>query len=306
MNDSTRSATSITAVALLVACYSSILFLPICLLNGQWLRSPPVETKPELEANPPDKTPSYSKPPFDWNPAPNITLMIDLHTHTKFSDGSMWPIDLIFYQNSTGRNATAITDHDTIQGGINGSLEAAKWNVSMPIIVGEEWSGGRKRAPPLHIVMLFTNKTLETERFPEYAINAVEECHEMGGVAIWAHPWREYGDPEQQAYPVVLPYVDGIEWHPNHSAMILAMADEHDLFVVYSSDIHHPGQRKEWFSYIRVEDTSMECIKWSLRSGNTWLNVPNATNWANVTYPDGPGLYGRTWFGLQVGEKHCD
>lgn len=262
-------------------------------------------TKGEIEETKAQNSDKYEFPPFDWGVAPNITLKIDLHTHTKFSDGNMWPIDLIYYQNSTGRNATAITDHNTVEGSLNGSRITQIYNISMPIITGEEWSGGRTRQTPLHIVMLFINRTLETERFPENGIEAIEECHKMGGIVIWAHPWRGYGCAEQQSYPDVLPHIDGIEWKPENSSWILSLALEYDLFVVYSSDIHFSGQREERFSHIRVDDTSIESIKWSLRTGNIWLNVPNSSNYVDITYPNGggPGLYGRTWFGLPVGVK---
>lgn len=288
------------SAVLLIVCYSSVFIFPYALMNS--LIEPKVD--PEPEVCPTNNTSSgYSKPDLDRNPAPNVTLMIDLHAHTKFSDGAMWSIDLIYYQNSTGRNATAITDHNTVDGSINGSKMAVIHNVTMPIIIGEEW-GRCGHWPHLHIVMIFIDETLETDTLPGSAIAAVEECHEKGGVAIWAHPWRHYSRCQLEHYPDVLPYIDGIEWCPNNSSWVLTFALEYDLFVVYSSDIHQPGQRVERFSHIRVGDTSMESIKWSLRTGNTWLNVPNATNWVNITYPDGPGLYGRTWFGLPVGEKH--
>ena len=42
--------------------------------------------------------------------------MIDLHTHTKFSDGEYTPEKCIDLAMSKGINALAITDHDTADG----------------------------------------------------------------------------------------------------------------------------------------------------------------------------------------------
>lgn len=42
--------------------------------------------------------------------------MIDLHTHTTYSDGSLTPEELIIKAESLGIKALAITDHDTLSG----------------------------------------------------------------------------------------------------------------------------------------------------------------------------------------------
>ncbi len=44
--------------------------------------------------------------------------MIDLHTHTTLSDGTVTPIDLINKSIDLGLHALAITDHDTIDGAL--------------------------------------------------------------------------------------------------------------------------------------------------------------------------------------------
>ena len=42
--------------------------------------------------------------------------MIDLHTHTTFSDGSLTPTQLVEEATALGLTAVAVTDHDTIDG----------------------------------------------------------------------------------------------------------------------------------------------------------------------------------------------
>jgi 3',5'-nucleoside bisphosphate phosphatase len=42
--------------------------------------------------------------------------MIDLHTHTTESDGSLTPVELLQLAHDTGLKAVAITDHDTLTG----------------------------------------------------------------------------------------------------------------------------------------------------------------------------------------------
>ncbi len=42
--------------------------------------------------------------------------MIDLHTHTTFSDGTWSPEEIVTYSDKIGLSAVAITDHDTVDG----------------------------------------------------------------------------------------------------------------------------------------------------------------------------------------------
>ncbi|MFP4385453.1 MAG: PHP domain-containing protein [Spirochaetia bacterium] len=51
--------------------------------------------------------------------------MIDLHTHSSISDGSMTPAELIGYAKEKGLSALALTDHDTV-----GGLEQAEKTAS--------------------------------------------------------------------------------------------------------------------------------------------------------------------------------
>ncbi|MBU1610807.1 MAG: PHP domain-containing protein, partial [Proteobacteria bacterium] len=43
-------------------------------------------------------------------------LMIDLHTHSTASDGTLRPAELVALAVATGLKAMALTDHDTVQG----------------------------------------------------------------------------------------------------------------------------------------------------------------------------------------------
>lgn len=64
--------------------------------------------------------------------------MIDLHTHTTYSDGTYSPAELIELAYKNGIKAIAITDHDTIEG-INYAKEKAK-ELNIELINGIEFS----------------------------------------------------------------------------------------------------------------------------------------------------------------------
>ena len=56
--------------------------------------------------------------------------MIDLHTHTTISDGTLTPKELILQAKEAGLSAVAITDHDSIDGLNEAQCEADRLNIT--------------------------------------------------------------------------------------------------------------------------------------------------------------------------------
>lgn len=86
--------------------------------------------------------------------------MIDLHTHSTYSDGTYSPQELIELAYKNGIKAIAITDHDTIEG-ISYAKEKAK-ELNIELINGIEFSADYKGIE-IHILGYFldiTNKNL--------------------------------------------------------------------------------------------------------------------------------------------------
>lgn len=82
--------------------------------------------------------------------------IIDLHTHSNASDGSMTPKELIFHAKEAGLSAVALTDHDTADG-IALAKEAAK-EAGIEFIPGIEFAAYYKDRE-VHIVGLFIDET---------------------------------------------------------------------------------------------------------------------------------------------------
>lgn len=68
--------------------------------------------------------------------------IVDLHAHTTASDGSYTPTELVRYAKKKGLSALAITDHDTIAGVEEASIEGRKLGVRVPRS-GAQYSHGR-------------------------------------------------------------------------------------------------------------------------------------------------------------------
>lgn len=62
--------------------------------------------------------------------------MIDLHTHTTYSDGTSTPRELVAQAAAIGLSAVAITDHDTVEG-VEEALEAGR-ELGIEVVPGVE------------------------------------------------------------------------------------------------------------------------------------------------------------------------
>ena len=76
--------------------------------------------------------------------------MIDLHTHSNASDGSLTPTELIAHASNIGLEAIALTDHDTVDG-ISEALAAAK-HALISFIAGIEISAQYSDNGTMHIL----------------------------------------------------------------------------------------------------------------------------------------------------------
>jgi predicted metal-dependent phosphoesterase TrpH len=79
--------------------------------------------------------------------------VIDLHTHSSASDGSMSSIELVRHAKEKGLAAIALTDHDTVDG-VKEALEEGE-RVGLEVIPGIEISVDYK--PEMHILGFFLN-----------------------------------------------------------------------------------------------------------------------------------------------------
>ena len=80
--------------------------------------------------------------------------IIDLHTHSTFSDGSDSPEELVNIAVSAGVSALALTDHDTVSG-IDRALAAAH-DTGLELVPGVELSTFYKKHE-IHVVGLFVD-----------------------------------------------------------------------------------------------------------------------------------------------------
>jgi hypothetical protein len=129
-----------------------------------------------------------------------------------------------------GLNGVAVTDHDTIRGG----LKTLKVNSdrNFLVIVGSEVETTDKA----DIIGLFLTQEIQSRDANE----VIEEIKEQGGVAMWAHPYRE---GKNLLPSVLIKRIDIIEAFnaktlESQNTLARALAERYRKPVAGASDAH--------------------------------------------------------------------
>jgi hypothetical protein len=129
-------------------------------------------------------------------------MKCDLHSHTVFSDGDLWPVARVKEAWQQGLDAIAITDHieyrphKMIAADHNQSFDiAGKKNLDIIVIKGSEIT----RSKPLgHLNALFISDANALD-VPE-PLDAIEAALKQGAFILWNHPG--WPDNKSTLYPV--------------------------------------------------------------------------------------------------------
>ena len=202
------------------------------------------------------------------------TLVVDLHTHSVFSDGHVWPRIRVGEALRDGLDAFAVTEHLEYQPHLadiphpdrNRSFEetmVARGDEDLLIIPGSEIT---RAAPAGHINAVFledANKLLQVDAPPEVASdprefraaavqwpaqNAVQAANDQGAFLFWNHSWSTGTFPS--GIPVIPEFhadnatnglLHGIEIANGntYSEEAFQIALDHDLVLIGVSDVHN-------------------------------------------------------------------
>ncbi len=182
------------------------------------------------------------------------TMKCDFHSHTIFSDGTVWPTFRIEEAWRDGLDALAITDHieyqphkDYVPTKHNAAYEIGKntaKELGLILIHGAEIT---RDMPPGHLNAIFITdgNALVKETWKE----AIQEAVKQGGLVFWNHPgWRgqqpdgvpRWYDEHTYLYENKLiagiEVVNSVEYYPE----VLEWCLEKDLAIIGNSDIHNP------------------------------------------------------------------
>jgi hypothetical protein len=78
-----------------------------------------------------------------WDPNfGDYNVLIEMHSHTRWSDGAMTPEQMVEWAIAYGYTAVAVTDHNTISGGLRAKKYAENngYNETILVIPGVEYT----------------------------------------------------------------------------------------------------------------------------------------------------------------------
>ena len=104
-------------------------------------------------------------------------MKIDLHTHSKYSgDCRMEPADILKTAEKVGLDGVAITDHNTVKGG----LAASRIKSDIEVIAGAEIRTNRGE-----VIGYFLNEEIEKRELFE----VIDAIRDQGGIVCIPHPF---------------------------------------------------------------------------------------------------------------------
>lgn len=155
-------------------------------------------------------------------------MILDLHVHSKFSfDSLSEPKNILSAAKRKGLNGIAVTDHNTIKGGIE--VRKINHDPHFLVILGAEIA-----TEIGDVIGLFLKKEIESRN----SIEVVEEIHLQGGMAVLPHPLKGHALNEE-----ILRKIDVIECFNSRTSKennkkAIELADRCKKPVIAGSDAH--------------------------------------------------------------------
>jgi predicted metal-dependent phosphoesterase TrpH len=156
----------------------------------------------------------------------------DFHIHSGYShDALMSPESIVRRAKKTGLSAVAITDHNTIQGGIRAQKPGKRAGVE--IIVGAE-----VKTDSGDITGLCLNQEIKSAEWS----SVIDEIRSQGGIVVLPHPYRDHEIPEEIARAVDFVEVWNSRCTPKENDNAALLADRLGKKAIFGSDAHCPAE----------------------------------------------------------------
>lgn len=223
-------------------------------------------------------------------PVPDIpgyhTLKCDLHMHTVFSDGEVWPTTRVTEAWHDGLDVIAITDH----AGYNPHKDDVKLDLSRPYAIARPLADslGMLVIPGVEIAERdFHCNAIFITDFSAFdglkMAEALEVAHKQGAYVFWNHPgWThtpEWAPPASTLYERGL--IQGFEVvnGPTYYPEAFPWAKEHKMAMFADSDVHPPitavyAPRHRPVTLVFTRTADLTGIKEALLARRTvaWMN----------------------------------
>jgi 3',5'-nucleoside bisphosphate phosphatase len=215
------------------------------------------------------------------------TLKCDLHMHTVFSDGLVWPTVRVDEAWREGLDAIAITDHlesqyrrSEVSGGRNRSYELAAGSARQKDILLIRGVEVTRDTPPGHFNVLFLKDVDPLDVKDFYGV--FEQAALQNAFVMWNHPgWKgpdlgHWGEAQTRLFEQrrlhAIEVCNGRSYYPEAHRYAL----DRKLTMLGNSDIHDPAsdrprtaQEHRTLTLVFAKDRTLAAIREALDAGRT-------------------------------------
>jgi predicted metal-dependent phosphoesterase TrpH len=192
-------------------------------------------------------------------------LKIDLHLHSQYSeDASGSAKELIKSLKKKGLQGMAITDHNTIQGGLKALSVAPKDFIVIPGVEISTKEG--------HIIALNVKENIQ-KHLPVQ--QTIEEILEKGGTPLVPHLFRKMSGIKKENLKIIKDSISAIEVFnscslPKSNLLTAQIAKEFDLGGTGGSDAHDPMYAGYAYTLVDTTDFSVDAVLDQIKKKKTW------------------------------------
>ena len=192
-------------------------------------------------------------------------LKLDLHIHSQYSqDATGGPRDIIKILQKRGLDGMAITDHNTVRGG----LKALKVKPSGFIVI----PGVEISTSDGHIIALNVKEEIPRDLSVE---ETVEKILDIGGVPIVPHLFRKMSGIKEKKLRLIYRQVPAMEVFngcslPKTNIKTAKTARRFNLGGTGGSDAHDPLYAGYGYTIFDSTDTNVDSIVSEINKKNTW------------------------------------
>lgn len=192
-------------------------------------------------------------------------LKIDLHIHSQYSDDATGtPSEIIKSVKKKGLQGIAVTDHNTVKGGLETLKVAPEDFIVIPGIEISTADG--------HILALNVKQNIEKGFSLE---ETVEKIIDLGGIPVVPHLYRNMSGIKENNLKEIHQNISAMEVFngcslPKTNVKTARIAKKYNLGGTGGSDSHHPHYAGYGYTTVDSTDKNADTIISEIEQKNTW------------------------------------
>lgn len=192
-------------------------------------------------------------------------LKLDLHIHSQYSeDGIGTHLEIARILKKKGLNGMAVTDHNTVEGGLSALKVASKDFIVIPGVEISTKDG--------HIIALNIKENIPRNLTVE---ETVEKIIDKGGIPIVPHLYRSLSGIKEKKLKKIIKKVPAIEVFNSCSVLqtnlkTMKIAKKYNIGGTGGSDSHIPSFVGEAYTLVDTNNFNIDSIISSIEKKKTW------------------------------------